>query len=273
MRALIVALFVVNLGFAAWAAGWLGAAGNERDPGRLARQVNPDRVRVARQPVSPPRSTAPATAPADAAPKGTLAPADVTRAPGATGSVAPLNPATLIATAPTAAGTTQPASPSDPNCFEIGPFTPAEVVAAETALVRASLPAGSWIDLKVDRPGEYIVYAGRYPDREGLERKIAELRRLRVQYEEIRDLPDLQPGLAIGRFSERADAEAAQAQLQQLNVRNTRVIAIAAPTTTHLLRVERADAALQAQLAGLRAPALGAGFVRCGLAAAATPGR
>ena len=85
--------------------------------------------------------------------------------------------------------------------------------------------------------------------------------------------PTSRPAWCSDRFSTRAEAEASQLQLQQQNVRNTRVLAIAAPTTTHVLRVERADPALQSQLAAIRAPALGAGFVRCGLAAAATPGR
>lgn len=269
MRALILALALANLLFAAWAAGWLDAvtgwpASGDRDPHRIERQLRPDKVRIVR-PGSV--ATRPSSTGADLPlPAGTDAPTTPSAAPAALG----LNTAPSAAGAPAAS----PASaPSDSGCFEAGPFTPAEVVAAEAALVRAALPAGSWSDRRVDRPGEWILYAGRYASREGLQVKIDELKRLRVSFEEVRSAPDLELGLALGRFNDRAEADAALAQLAQQGVRNVRVLATVAPTTTHVLRVERADAALQAQLASIRAGALGAGFVRCGLTAAAAPGR
>ena len=158
MRALIVALFVVNLGFAAWAAGWLGGTSGDRDPQRMERQLHPERVRVVHQPGgSGLRSAPPAPSDGSDAARGAGA--------GASGSIAPTSAASTVAAAPPSAGASHlpPAPSSDTNCFEVGPFTPSEVVAAEAALVRASLPAGSWNDLKVDVAGEYIIYAGRYP--------------------------------------------------------------------------------------------------------------
>ena len=235
---LVVALLVANLAFWAWTQGWLdvlvGASPHgDRDPQRLARQVQPERVRIVR--------TA-ASAPTDSSAAATL---ETEPAPSA-------------------------AAANDGNCFEAGPFTPTELVAAEAALVRAALPPGSWSDLRIDRPGAWILYMGRFANREQLAQREEELRRQRQNFEPVRS-PDLEPGLSLGRFDDRAAAESALAQLVQRGVQGVRVLTVAAPATTHLLRVERADAALQAQLAKLRAPALGAGFVRCGLAAVALP--
>jgi hypothetical protein len=47
LRALVLLLLVANGLFFAWSRGWLGDAGpGGREPERMARQVNPDAVRV-----------------------------------------------------------------------------------------------------------------------------------------------------------------------------------------------------------------------------------
>jgi hypothetical protein len=169
----------------------------------------------------------------------------------------------LPASAVAIAATTAPDTP--PTCLEAGPYTAAQIGAAEGVL-QTVLPPGSWASLKTEAPGVWIVYMGKYPTREALQKKADELKRLRIPFEELRNAPpELADGLALlGRFDNRAAADKALADLTQRGVRTARVAALSPPVPMHSLRVERADATLQARLAGLRAePLLGKSFTPC----------
>lgn len=157
-------------------------------------------------------------------------------------------PASAVAAATAAA--------NPPACLEAGPYTPAQIGAAEGVL-QTVLPAGSWASVKTESPGVWIVYMGKYPTREALQKKADELKRLRIPFEELRNVPpELEGGLSLGRHDNRQAAEKALNEVTQRGVRTARVVPLSAPTVTHALRVERADATLQARLAGLRAEAL-----------------
>jgi len=139
-------------------------------------------------------------------------------------------------------------------CLEAGPFGATELRAAQ---------AGSWVTLSTDLPGSWIVYMGRYANPEALARKEDELKRRGVPYEELRNPPALVPGLALGRFDALPGATRALERLVQLDVRSARVVELAPAASRHLLRVDKADAALAARLVALRADALGSGFAAC----------
>ena len=155
------------------------------------------------------------------------------------------------------------AAASNTACLEAGPYDDEALGAAEGALRSAGLPAGGWQATSEEKPGVWLVYMGRFPDREALQRKQAELQRLRVNFEEVRAPAELEAGLSLGRFGDRAAADAALAQFTQHGVRTARVVMLAPPQRLHLLRVERAEPALQTQLKGLKAQALGGGFRPC----------
>ncbi|WP_298833556.1 hypothetical protein [uncultured Piscinibacter sp.] len=234
LRMIVLLLVLANLLFFAWTRGWLeGATGlrphPEREPQRLARQKNPDLVVV----LTPSAASA------------ALTPRTV---PGA-----PL-PAASAASAPLRGA-----------CLEAGPFATGASVSAVAALqaLQPALPAGSWVDVTIERPGSWMVYLGRYPNRDALARQQDELKRNRVSYQEVTTPAEYTPGLSLGRFNERAAAEQSLAQLGQRGVRSARVVELAAPTTLHMLRVQNADAALADRLATIRSPALGRGFVPC----------
>jgi len=150
-------------------------------------------------------------------------------------------------------------------CLEAGPFATGASVSAVAALqaLQPPLPPGSWQDVKVDRPGSWMVYMGRYPNREALAKKVDELKRTRVNFQEVTEPADYTMGLSLGRFDDRAAAERALEQFGQRGVRSARVVELAAPATLHLLRAENADAALAERLSALRSPALGRGFAAC----------
>jgi hypothetical protein len=148
------------------------------------------------------------------------------------------------------------------QCLEAGPFDTAELPAAQAAL-SAALPAGSWVDVKRDAPSVWIVYMGKYTNRDAQKKKEDELARAQVAFEVLSGAPELEPGLSLGRFDDRAAADAALVRLTQRGVRSAKVVELAKPAPRHMLRVDKADPELAARVAGLRADALGAGFSAC----------
>ena len=149
-----------------------------------------------------------------------------------------------------------------PACLEAGPFGDAELAAAQTA-AQAALPAGSWTVARTERPGTWIVYMGKFADREARSKKEEELNRRRLPYEEVRDNPALEQGLSLGRFDDRASANRALEQFTQQGVRTARVVELAAASSSHWVRLEKADTALAARLATQKPQLLGKGFAAC----------
>jgi hypothetical protein len=227
LRALVLALLLANLGFWVWSQGWL----DDITGFRAGDDREPERL--ARQ-VRPESIVI-------------LAPGAAARGnAGASSAAAP-------ASAPGAALA----------CLEAGPFVGAESVAAAAAVLAASLPPGSWADVKTERPGSWIVYLGKFADRAALAKRVDDLKRLNIDATEVRSSPALEPGLVLGRFDDRGKAEKALEQLAQRGVRTAKLVEISAPGTAHLLRVDPADAVLVTQVMALKNEALGKGFGLC----------
>jgi hypothetical protein len=211
LRALVIALLVANLAFYGWSQGWFDAltgvrARGDREPERLAAQVEPDSVVV------------------------------------------------LSALGAGVVGA--------PACLEAGPFSDAPAAAAEAAL-QGAVPNAGWTDVRSEKPGAWLVYMGSYPDRETLLRKEEEIRRVRAEFEEVAVPTEGDFGLSLGRFDDRGAAERALLQAQQRGIRTARVVQLYPASTTHRLRIERAEPAVAAQLAALKSEALGKGFAAC----------
>ncbi len=260
LRALVLALLLANAGYFAWTRGGLDGivgiphAGAQREPERLARQVRAETVKVLApaagsltNPVAAVAQPASANAVANTAANSSTSPAASAAADPATNAAAG-----VAASAPLAATA----------CLEAGPFGAAEIGPA-TSAVQAALPAGSWADVKVDKPGSWLVYMGRYGDPDMLEKKKEEIAKMKLPFEVVRNLAGLDPGLSLGRYDDRAAAEKALAQLATRGVKSARLVEVASPVSNHLLRVDAADAALQKQLAELKVAALGKGFAPC----------
>ena len=233
LRMLVLALALANAGYYAWTEGWLDTfigtrANAEREPERLTRQVQPESVQILPSSAAN-LGAAPATA---AAP----------------------SPAPAAASAATA---TEPLA-----CLEAGPFSTAELAAA-TSAAQTALPSGAWTDVKTEKPGVWLVYMGRYGDRELLAKKKEELGRIKLAFEDVRNAPSLEPGLSLGRYDNRAAAEKGLAQFALRGVHSAKVVELSPGSTTHLLRVDKADASLVTLLTGLRSEGLGKGFVPC----------
>lgn len=161
-----------------------------------------------------------------------------------------------------AAAASAAAPAAGPTCLEAGPFTPGEAGAAEAALQSAA-PGIAWTNLRTEKAGAWLVYMGGFPDRGARQRKEAELNRVLPDFEEVSVPGEGAFGIALGRFDDRANADKALAQLAQRGIRTARVVQLSPVAALHTLRIERADAALAAQLTTLKVEALGKGFVAC----------
>jgi hypothetical protein len=251
LRALVVILMLANLAFHGWTQGWLTevlglSPDGDREPQRLAAQVDPAALRVL-----PPRT------------------ASVTGAVPAT----PVPSPTLQIPAPEASEPPGPASAADtaaappalplPACFEAGPFNPAEWRLAETAL-RNALGEGAWQLTTREKPGNWMVYVGPYKSRTIMDKRAEQLRKLEIAFEEAHDLPEeYLPGFLFGRHGVEADARALQARLVAQKVKYVRVVPLVKPTALHSVRIPKADADTQARLAALRPKLSGHLFEPC----------
>jgi hypothetical protein len=160
------------------------------------------------------------------------------------------------ASAATGSGNESPReSAAAPVCLELGPFSTAEVASAEAALQKV-VPLGRYSSIKNETPAVWIVYMGRYNDRETLQKKTDELKKLKISFEELRDVPELGDGLSLGRYPDAAAAEQGLADVTARGVRTARVAQLSSANASHTLRIDQADAALQAKLQSLSGPDL-----------------
>jgi hypothetical protein len=150
-----------------------------------------------------------------------------------------------------------------PVCLEVGPLSGAELAPAEAAL-RQLMPEGGWSQITRERPGSWMVYMGRYNSKATMERRADELRKREVAFEEVRDMPDYEPGFLFGRYASEADANAARNRLVAQKVRLARVVRLEPPSTTHVLRIQKADAELQQKAAALGELVKGRALHNCG---------
>jgi len=247
LRLLVVVLFLANLVLLSWMQGWLGAwvvapGQGEREPERMARQVNPELV----QPLPPQAASAAQAAgsvgakPVDAVPS-LSAPA---LAPDSAASAATLASAAVA-------------------CLEAGPFTAAELVASERTVRGAQIAGLALRSVKIERNGAFMVYLGKYPSRAAMLTRLGDLRRAAIAADEVRGMPALEPGLQLGRFSDRAAADAAQARFVRNGLKNARVVVITPPVTGTLLRVDKADGTQAARLGAIQLTPAGAAFSAC----------
>ncbi|GAA0742176.1 SPOR domain-containing protein [Ideonella azotifigens] len=220
LRWLLVLLVVANLAVWAWTqpviAEKLGlhALDPQREPERLARQVNAQALQLlsngAASAPAPAASTAPETIAASAA---TIA----------------SEPASANAVSTAAAGAA---------CLQAGPLSDQAYGEMTRQLQQLGLRSDGWVDIRRELPGRWAVYMGRFADADALQKKLEEVRRLRLPHEELVNHATLSPGLTLGQFNSQAEAEGRLNQLQQRGVRTARVVALIEPVVQHQLRVE-----------------------------------
>lgn len=235
LRALVLLLTLANVGYWAWSQGllasygWAPAATSE--PQRLQQQLRPEALQLLDSGAAP--AEAPASVPAEA----------------------PLPPASAPMPTPISASAS-----ASTECLQAGLFTDAQARALRTGL--QSLPAESWALERKVTPGRWIVYMGPYASDDLLTKKRDELRRLGVRLEPLVNAA-LAPGLSLGHFNTRPEAEAELAKVAQRGVRTARVVAERPETSGQRLTLAAVDAPLRAQLDTLKPQLAGKALQAC----------
>lgn len=133
-------------------------------------------------------------------------------------------------------------------CHAVAGLNPAQATAVTTALGGAGLDDKQWTMDESVLPERWIVYVGKFPSTDLLNRKKTELRSLRVEFRDV-NAPALQPGLALGTYSTEAAAQTALQDLGRSGVRSAKVtkereeqrsvtVRLPALTETERVRVE-----------------------------------
>ena len=218
----MLALLLANAGYFVWSQGLLAAYGlapaRQSEPERLARQIRPEAMQLLAEAPAPPVKSASL-------------------------------PAEPVQTPPVAA----PLPAPQVQCLQTGPFTEKQVTALDRRLQAAALPSGSWVFESPPGTVRWIIYMGRYISQEALGRRRARLEQLGVPFE-MPVSPLLKPGLSLGNFGSKAEAENALAQMTQSGLRSAKVVMEQPEAPSQWLKFPAADASLRAKLETLKLP-------------------
>lgn len=160
----------------------------QREPDRLAQQLHPQALRLL-----PPRPATPTPEPSQAAE----------------------TPTPVTAPAPTAATA----------CWQAAGYSPSQTILLNAALQKLPGLDKRWTLTETTTPGRWIVYLGKFPHAEALQRSREALRQLGIEHRDVNS-PTLAPGLALGTFSTEAGAQQALQQVTKEGVRGARVVQV-----------------------------------------------
>lgn len=134
------------------------------------------------------------------------------------------------------------------RCLQTGPLRETAFGEATRELEALGLSSDRWLDIRRELPGRWIVYMGPYKAAGQLARKRDELKELKLSGDELVNHPTLSPGLSLGQFGSRAEAERALTRIQGQGARSAKVVVLAPPEVEHQLRLEHLPAPLAEQL-------------------------
>ena len=130
------------------------------------------------------------------------------------------------------------------------------------ASLQASLPDGSWTLNPVVEPPRWIIYMGRYADESMVAKKRNELRARGVRFEAVQN-PSLNPGLSLGHFTSKPDADRELAKDAERGVRTARVIQERGEVRGQRLVLPAASAAVKAQMVAVKPQLAGKTLTVC----------
>lgn len=136
------------------------------------------------------------------------------------------------------------------ECVQWGPLDDAQAAHVRTSLEASALPPDVWQLNTVVVPERWVVYIGKFPNPQALEKKRAELSAMNIKSDSV-NATHLAPGLSLGRFDSEAHAAEDLARLRKLGVRTARVMQERAASQTTVLKLPAATAAMKAQVSSL----------------------
>ena len=146
--------------------------------------------------------------------------------------------------------TSAPLAVRAPECLQAGLFDEKQVAALRPSL-EPLLPPGSWQLEEVVEPARWIIYMGKYPNAEAVNKKKAELRQIGVSFEGLSNAA-MEPGLSLGGFTSQAAAQQQLDRMAQRGVRTARVAQERPEVRGQSLKLPLVDEALRPRLEELK---------------------
>ncbi len=181
-------------------------------------------------------------------------------APATPATVAPIAAVAAVAAVASVAAAAKPDKPPAPVeartiCLQAGAFDENQANRLRKALGRLPANAGSWNLNSATLPSRWMVYMGKFPDNDSLNKKRNELRNRDVSYDRPR-IAELEPGLSLGRYSSEEAAQRALAQLSNKGVRSARVVPERAETPAFVLQLSAVPVDARQRVINTLRPAL-----------------
>jgi hypothetical protein len=136
------------------------------------------------------------------------------------------------------------------ECLQAGPFDETESATLRQALGE-TLPDDAWSLEELNITARWIVYLGKFSNAEALDKKRGELAAMNFKIETLKN-PSLEPGLSLGGFDTKADAEAGLARLSARGLHTARVVKERTESLAYRLKLPAVGAALKPKLGELR---------------------
>jgi hypothetical protein len=147
------------------------------------------------------------------------------------------------------------------ECLQATGFDEEQTLVLRRTL-ETSLPAGSWQLDAVVEPAHWIVYMGKYPNRQALAAKQLELAALNLKIEALKSSA-LEPGFSLGSYDSQANADAALLALSRRGVRTAKITQEVPDTRAWALKIPAADEPIRNRLDDLRTALAGKTLRSC----------
>jgi hypothetical protein len=147
------------------------------------------------------------------------------------------------------------------ECLQAGPLDETRSNALRPVL-ESALPPGSWaLDASL-QPARWLVYMGKFANADALAKKQAEIAAMNLKVEGVPNAA-LEPGLSLGGFDTKTEAEAQLAKLGQRGIRTARVLQVREEGVVYQLKLPAVSDAMLARLPEVRAALGGVALRNC----------
>ena len=154
------------------------------------------------------------------------------------------------APAPSPTGLASNTAVAGESCLQVGVFTDRQVNALRPRL-QASLPPDSWSFESSGEPGRWVIYMGKYVSKQAMNRKRQMLDQLDISHEPPAS-PRLNPGLSLGSFNSKTEAEQALEAMMQRGLRSAKVVPERPELPSQWLKLPQVNAVIRAKLEALK---------------------
>lgn len=250
LRIVFLLLLLGNAGYYLWSHGYLASMGLapelQSEPQRLQEQINPDAMELL-QPIQEPQPEK-AQGSAEPAPEAPQVDDSVPLPKEAEPQDAKPEPEPAkVKEEKESKEPVKEAKKEAETCYQANGIEEAQADSIRRAL--AGKPKSDWELVPSHQNGRWMVYMGKFPDAEFLDRKRGELRLMNIDFD--RAGGSFEPGLSLGRFSTEEAAQRQLASYARQGVRTAKVVQERPDVTTYALRLPKATPTFRSEVAAL----------------------